>query len=190
MKASLEKYQKKMEEYEKLVVDYFIESGKVKNTNPKFSSVFGYLYTRKELTQKQLQELTGFSAGTISQILSQLLALNILTKHNIPGKHEKLYKVVELGSMMVNSSSGLINSRIRKMKTFMKSIDRTLKDINTRIEQIEERDGNDVRLELIKHSLPERIQRLQFFIEDFSPLIPILKQLAEKITSEMLKVAT
>ncbi|NHI94231.1 MAG: MarR family transcriptional regulator [Candidatus Lokiarchaeota archaeon] len=190
MKEPLEEYHKKMDAYEKLVVDFFVESGRAKNTSPTFSTIFGYLYTRKELTQRQLQDLTGYSAGTISQTLNQLLVLGILSKHNIPGKHQKLYKVVEIGPIMISSSSGLIDTRIRKMKSLMKSIEKSLKHINYRVEQIEEKAGNEGRLEMIKHSIPERIQRLQFFYEDFSPIITILENMAKKIATEMFKVAT
>ena len=85
---------------EQEIVEFFAE------TDPEFSgrhpiivTVMAYFFIRKNLTQRDLQNLTGFSAGTISKSVRQLVDINIITKEVIPGTHEHIYKMEELPFM-------------------------------------------------------------------------------------------
>jgi len=43
-----------------------------------------------------LQKLTGFSAGTISKSVRQLVDMNVITKETIPSTHKHIYKMEKL----------------------------------------------------------------------------------------------
>ena len=63
-------FEGKIREYEKRLVDIVKEFGKGKGQTDTFSTVISYLlFHENGLTQQQLRELTGFSAGSISNTL-------------------------------------------------------------------------------------------------------------------------
>ncbi len=63
-------FEGKIREYEKRLVDIVKEFGKGKGQTDTFSTVISYLlFHENGLTQNQLRELTGFSAGSISNTL-------------------------------------------------------------------------------------------------------------------------
>ena len=62
------------EAIEKLIIEKLIESKTLLiKKNPSHSKILAYFFTRRVLTQKQLQNLTGFSAGVISESLKYFL---------------------------------------------------------------------------------------------------------------------
>ncbi|MFX1457584.1 MAG: winged helix-turn-helix transcriptional regulator [Promethearchaeota archaeon] len=63
--------------------------------SPKLTEILGYLLLHGQLTQAQLVELTGFSIGTISSNLNQMISLNIVRKELIP--KARTYKYIFLG---------------------------------------------------------------------------------------------
>lgn len=63
--------------------------------SPKLTEILGYLLLHGHLTQAQLVELTGFSIGTISSNLNQMISLNIVKKELIP--KARTYKYIFLG---------------------------------------------------------------------------------------------
>jgi DNA-binding transcriptional regulator GbsR (MarR family) len=79
---------------EKEVVEFFAtKASEFTGRHPITSKVMTYFYVRKELTQHDLQVLTGFSAGTVSKAVRKLLKMNIITKEIIPGTHKHIYKM-------------------------------------------------------------------------------------------------
>ncbi len=76
--------------------------------SPKLIEILGYLLLHGELTQAQLVELTGFSIGTISSHLNQMISLNIVRKELIP--KARTYKYIFL------SGKGTIESQASFMK--------------------------------------------------------------------------
>ncbi len=82
---------------EKEIVEFFAtKASEFTGRHPITSKVMTYFYIRKELTQHDLQTLTGFSAGTISKAVHKLLKMNIITKETIPGTHKHIYKMEKL----------------------------------------------------------------------------------------------
>ena len=79
------------------IVDFFaIKSPQFTGRHPIISTVLAYFYTRKQLTQKELQTLTKFSAGTISTTLRQLVEMNFIKKELIAGTHKHIYTMEKL----------------------------------------------------------------------------------------------
>ena len=68
----------------------------VSGRDPIISRVMTVFYTRKELTQQELQRLTNYSAGTISKTVRQLIDMKTITKEIIPGTHKHIYKMEKL----------------------------------------------------------------------------------------------
>ena len=90
------KFEGILQELEKKLIKFMV--GLVKTTSPlspKLTEILGYLLLHGELTQAQLVELTGFSIGTISSNLNQMISLNIVRKKLIP--RARTYKYIFLG---------------------------------------------------------------------------------------------
>lgn len=68
------------------------------------SRILLYFITRKDLTQYELQDLTGFSAGKISQELNNLLEFNLIkiSKKSKPWVYTMESVVVEMFSRAIN----------------------------------------------------------------------------------------
>jgi len=73
----------KIKDYEKTLIKFFIDIGKNKDTPSKVQEIFGYLIIHNKLTQSNLKELTGYSTGTISSTLGNLMKLGVVQKERI-----------------------------------------------------------------------------------------------------------
>jgi len=82
---------------EKEIVAFFAEkTPEYTGRHPIIATVMAYFYIRRNLTQYDLQALTGFSAGTISKSVRQLVEINFITKETIIGTHKHIYKMRQL----------------------------------------------------------------------------------------------
>jgi DNA-binding transcriptional regulator GbsR (MarR family) len=112
---------------EQEIVEFFATKGsEFTGRHLIISKVMIYFYIRKELTQHDLQVLTGFSAGTISKSVRKLLKMNMITKETIPGTHKHIYKMEKLP---------FISPRYFLMtESFMDDIIRELKEMKKTLE--------------------------------------------------------
>ena len=108
---------------EKEIVEFFAtKASEFTGRHHIISKVMTYFYIRKELTQHDLQILTGFSAGTISKSVRKLLEMNMITKGTIPGTHKHIYKMEKLPFispryfLMTESFMGDISEELEEMK--------------------------------------------------------------------------
>jgi DNA-binding transcriptional regulator GbsR (MarR family) len=89
---NLKAFDPEIRQIEKEIVTFFKEKGaEFGAKDPMFMTVLAYFYVRERLTQQDLQDLSGFSAGTVSKVLRQLVEINVITKGIIPGTHKHLY---------------------------------------------------------------------------------------------------
>jgi len=84
-------FEGKIKDYEDLLIQFVMDSGKAKSVDPNVQLILGYIGIHKKLTQKQLKDLTKLSTGTISKKLRDILALGIIKKEKIPKTNEYLY---------------------------------------------------------------------------------------------------
>ncbi|MBY9015128.1 MAG: hypothetical protein KGD68_05480 [Candidatus Lokiarchaeota archaeon] len=91
-----------------------------------FTTIKIYFITRKFLTQEKLQELTGFSRGTISQELKKLISMDLIEKSNVSTTGEITYSMKNPIIAFIHSFSDLTNE-----------ISRFAKDINAIKENVE-----------------------------------------------------
>ena len=66
---------------EKKLIKTITEMSYQKGKSKKFSIIAAYSYVREKITQKTLQDITGYSRGTISTVLQKLVNDNVLQKH-------------------------------------------------------------------------------------------------------------
>jgi len=91
-KDKLKGFDTEIRQIEKDIVTFFKEKGaEFGAKDPMFMTVLAYFYVRERLTQQDLQDLSGFSAGTVSKVLRQLVEINVITKGIIPRTHKHLY---------------------------------------------------------------------------------------------------
>jgi len=82
---------------EQEIVEFFAEkSPEFTGRHPIIATIMAYFDIRRSLTQQDLQDLTGFSAGTISKSVRQLVDMNVVTKETIPGTHKHVYRMEKL----------------------------------------------------------------------------------------------
>ena len=106
------KFEGIIQDLEKKLIKFMV--GLVNTTSPlspKLTEILGYLLLHGELTQAQLVELTGFSIGTISSNLNQMISLNIIRKELIP--KARTYKYLFLGGQgSIKSQAGFMKLEI------------------------------------------------------------------------------
>jgi DNA-binding transcriptional regulator GbsR (MarR family) len=112
---------------EKEIVDFFAtKASGFTGRNPIVSKVMTYFYIRKNLTQLDLRILTGYSTGTISNAVHQLLKMNIITKETIPGTHKHIYKMEKLPFISPRyflMTESFMSDRIRELEEIKKTLD-------------------------------------------------------------------
>jgi len=84
-------FEGKIKEYEDILIQFVMDSGRAKSVDPNVQLILGYIGIHKKLTQKQLKDLTNLSSGTISKKLKDILALGIIKKEKIPKTNKYLY---------------------------------------------------------------------------------------------------
>ena len=78
--------------------------------DPMFIRILGYFITRKYLTQKKLQKITGLSAGKISEEVNLLLKNGLIEKSDISPKGKITYGAESAGIILLKFSRSIINS--------------------------------------------------------------------------------
>ncbi len=186
MNVSSVNYKQILEDYEDKIVKFYVKSGRAKNMNDKFSMIYAYFYTRRELTQKQLIEFTGFSSGTISQIVNQLLLMNMIEAQKQPGTREKIYIIKGFSPEFIESTSRLIADYVKKYQKLIKKVQRRIKSINEKVTLLQDHlDFDDYYL---LTSLNEKILMIQTFISNFTLVYTTLKNAANRIEKELRKI--
>ena len=110
-----------------------------------FTTIKIYFITRKSLTQEKLQELTGFSRGTISQELKKLISMALIEKTNVSNTGEITYLMKNPIIAYVHSFSNLMND----ISKFAYKIDAIKDDIEKEKDLIEDLHGFDKIYQLV-----------------------------------------
>lgn len=110
-------YEGKLKDYEQVLVDFVMESGKAKSIDPNLQLILAYIGIHKKLTQKQLKELTNLSMGTISKKIRKILALKIIKKERIPNSNSSHYIV---SPESYESTADATLEEFTKMNEFLK----------------------------------------------------------------------
>lgn len=136
------------------------------------STILFYFITRKHLTQSKLQNLTGFSAGKISQELNDFLEFNLI----------KIFKkskpwVYSMESVVVETFSRAINLLRSNLKWEVKFLEMK-KEMEVNEEELKKFNGYDK----VKDFLEENLRR---FV-GFKRILKLWEELKKKYESESL----
>lgn len=126
-------FERKIREYEKRLIDFFLEMGEISGRSSVIYAIIGYLLIHGSLTQKQLKNLTGFSIGSISNKLNALTSIGAITKKLIKGTHTFEY------SFGGDLSQVLSNTSFFKFETFTVAI----KFVQTKINELNEKNNQN-----------------------------------------------
>ena len=75
-------YSSKIRKFELEISSFFSETAIMNGRKPKISVIFAYFHIHQKLTQKTLRDLTLYSKGTISSMLTEMLELGLIKKKN------------------------------------------------------------------------------------------------------------
>jgi len=81
--------------------------------DPMFIRILGLFMTRKYLTQKSLQGITGLSAGKISEEVNQFLEFGLIEKADVSEKGKIVYSANSAGLILLKFSKSIINRMVK-----------------------------------------------------------------------------
>ncbi len=123
---------------EQQIVEFFAEkSPEFTGRHPIIATVMAYFDIRRSLTQQDLRKLTGFSAGTISKSVRQLVDMNVVTKETIPGTHKHVYRMEKLPFTSARYFGGT-GKLLEEMEKELKEMKETL---DTHAEEMKDLEG-------------------------------------------------
>ena len=156
-------------EIEQEIIEFFSKkSSEFTGRHPIISKVMTYFYIRKNLTQHDLQILTGYSAGTISKSVRQLQNMNIIIKETIPGTHKHIYKMEKLpftSPRYFLRTETLMEEKIRALEKMKRTLDDNAEEMKNF----------------------ERYQKSYTIIKQLLRLLPSISVFLEKIEEELKK---
>ncbi len=107
-------FEGKLKEYEQVLVDFLVESGRAKSADFKLQKILAYLSIHKRLTQKQFRDLTSYSIGTISKKLRFFIDSGVIEKKRIEKSNEYFYQIDNLVYARVGNLSHTEFPRIKE----------------------------------------------------------------------------
>ena len=106
----------------KILSDLSIQKGRT----PKFSIITAYAYVRENITQKILQDITGFSRGTISTSLTKLVQDEVLKKQYNSESREYIYQIKGTLASILGSSTANFDGYFSKIADKLNEVESKL----------------------------------------------------------------
>ncbi len=91
-------------------MNFFVSSTTIFGRDPILATVLAYFLLHQELTQKDLRNYTGYSAGAISQVLKQLVEGNILIERRPEGRGAFRYVLEKIPDYLARSFLAILES--------------------------------------------------------------------------------
>ncbi|MHA2391702.1 MAG: MarR family transcriptional regulator [Promethearchaeota archaeon] len=136
--------------------------------DPMFIRILGYFITRKYLTQKTLQRVTGLSAGKISEEVNLLLENGLIEKADVSDKGKITYGAESAGVLFLKFSRSIIS----KMVKWEKTLQQMSLELNTNRGKLENLDGYS-RIYKMNDFLLESISSYKRFIGMVDKIIKV-----------------
>jgi len=95
---------------ERRFVNFFVSSTTIFGRDPILAAVLAYFLLHQELTQKDLRDYTGYSAGAISQVLKQLVEGDILIERRPEGRGAFRYALEKIPDYLARSFLAILES--------------------------------------------------------------------------------
>jgi DNA-binding transcriptional regulator GbsR (MarR family) len=112
---------------EKKLTEIIADMGHLKGRSTKATKILAYIYIHQEVTQQHLQELTGYSLGTISTALQDLEKTGTVSKTPCPNSHRHLYKANGKLMQALSKSMTEFPTYLTQMKEFLRKTEEKLK---------------------------------------------------------------
>jgi len=162
--------EKKLRTVEKRLVDLLTNAGYLKGRSRKFSKITAHIYIHREVTQRLLRKLTGYSLGTISTALQTLEKQGVIHKHSHPDTREYHYELDGTISQTLFRSLIDVQRYLSQLKEFSQRIEAKLSHPHL----TEKKGYENIRqfLDEFNAVIPahERVfQRFQTFVYDVKP---------------------
>jgi len=162
---------------ERELVTFYKTVGEMVDLNSRTTEIFAQLKIYDALTQEQLQQLTGFSLGTISSTLQLFLQTEIIGRQYISGTHTNIYSIRPERVQFVYTPSTLILEDLERLDSYIIEKQTELQNLHDR-HPIEvtflHRRLNSLRnyIEVQRRQIGGE-KRYSFFQEDTSDMIPL-----------------
>jgi len=117
--------------------------------DPTFLRILGLFMTRKYLTQKTLQKITGLSAGKISEELNNFLEMGLIEKAEVSKKGRIIYSADSAGLILLKFSKSIIN----RMVKWEKELENMKIDLDSNMKSLENENGYNRIVELTDYFL-------------------------------------
>ncbi|MHA2391699.1 MAG: hypothetical protein ACXAEX_06995 [Promethearchaeota archaeon] len=142
-----EKFDPAIKMIESEIIDYLLKSIISSARGKITSTLLFYFITRKNLTQKELHELTGYSAGKISQELANFIDLNLIkiSKNSKP----RIYSMESIMTETFSRGINLLKTNI-KWEPKLLEIKRDLEDNKLLLEKL---NGYDKIKKIVEENL-------------------------------------
>ncbi len=121
---------------EQEIVNFLVESPIFIGRIPKSIVIKAYFVTRKSLTQKTLKKLTGYSSGTISQELRNMIKQGIIEKSQVSSSGEITYTMNSIRLGLINSNINTINETAIYMENILLGIKSELEKQKKELEEL------------------------------------------------------
>ena len=155
-----------IEEIEKEIMNFFIKSRLLVKLKPLFIKILSFFITRKSLTQNDLKELTGLSAGTISQEIHKMLENEIIEVMKTSDSGQITYSMNSVPNAFMKFNKSVINNLL-KWENELNSIKYEL-------------DKNKKEFENFKG-----FKGMFDFVNIIQPIMPLYKEILEIINNLM-----
>ena len=111
---------------EKKLIKLITEMSYQKGRSTKFSIIAAYAYVRENLTQQILQEITGFSRGTISTSLAKLIHDNVIQKQYNTESRQYIYQLTGTLQEILGGSSANIGGYLSSILDKLDEVEKKL----------------------------------------------------------------
>ncbi len=97
------RFDPEIHELERLAHRFFLIRDSLGGNRPKISTlVMVYFYTRADLTQEDLEKLTGLSRGKISEEVRKLVRTKLIKKYKVPGDRARHYRLISIPRALID----------------------------------------------------------------------------------------
>jgi DNA-binding transcriptional regulator GbsR (MarR family) len=164
-------FSSRLRKYEDKIVEFLLDIASSKRVNPKLSTISSYLLIHGKLTQKELKELTGFSMGSISTLLSVMIGTGAFQKERIPHTHTFTYSFPGKLEDLTTKGIEIALSSFGPLETYLKNQKKELKKL----------------IEQSKEGAEHLLQRIDELLETFEIYRNLFPMMTRNSTTEALK---
>lgn len=143
--------------FEEEIINFLSESPLLFTKDPFVNKIRAYFFTRKYLTQKEIQQLTHLSTGKISQVLKILRKWRIIEITSVSSTGEYKYSMESIEKACKNYFHGIIE----EMTQNVKPLEEIVEFLENEGEKIKNLRGYD----RVSYLVPLFIQAIQINIE-------------------------